>query len=260
MMARAAWAVLTLASFVAIAADAHPAFAREANVTTGHVAVFDPSWASECVEEIYSSVEVNCRLSFAESDFCRLREQPMRGPQFVEWRLGRKICRRGCLGSSTIRQYLLEREIGKNESRDVRQSIGWRLATVEGDDLTFRYFPSAESCQSSFDGEDIGAELSFGGFGQVLQLALARLPQFIGRFHQPVGGLIEFASIEDKKPGKNSEQPISWFVKNILIPGLFLASFFVVMIGSDRSLRFARWAIPILGFGWLAVIIWFGML
>jgi len=47
----------------------------------------------------------------------------------------------------------------------------------------------------------------------------------------------------------------SWF-----IPAFFLISFLITGVGSNLSFRFGYWAIPIFGFGWLAIIVWFGIL
>ena len=44
------------------------------------------------------------------------------------------------------------------------------------------------------------------------------------------------------------------------IPIIFFISALVVFIGTERSDKFALWAIPTFGYGWLALVVWFGML
>jgi hypothetical protein len=73
---------------------------------------------------------------------------------------------------------------------------------------------------------------------------------FGGGIHQTNGRLIESPRIENEEPGEDSEQPISWLVKKLLVPGAFLLSFFGVLIGSDRSPEFApRNMVPRLNHG-----------
>jgi hypothetical protein len=61
------------------------------------------------------------------------------------------------------------------------------------------------------------------------------------------------------RQGSNKGTPLA-VTPLMLVPGAFMLSFFGVLIGSDRSPEFARWAMPIFGFGWLMMVVWLGML
>ena len=47
-------------------------------------------------------------------------------------------------------------------------------------------------------------------------------------------------------------------VQKLFIPALFLLSFFAVMILDKINTRIGAWAVLIFGYGWLALIVWFG--
>ena len=61
-----------------------------------------------------------------------------------------------------------------------------------------------------------------------------------------------------QQPGKKGQHAVEQNQKWIG-PTLFILSFFVTLFGSSLNYRFGSWAIPILGFGWLILII-FGIL
>lgn len=51
-----------------------------------------------------------------------------------------------------------------------------------------------------------------------------------------------------------------WRFQKALIPALFLLSFFAVMILDKINTRIGAWAVLTFGFGWLAIVVWFGIL
>ena len=86
------------------------------------------------------------------------------------------------------------------------------------------------------------------------------LPLFFGRNFKALSsaeevgrGLIKALRIERQKASDNYEQPIRKLTE-CKVCLAYLLSFFLVMFGSDRSDRFASWAIPVFA------IVWFGML
>ncbi len=98
------------------------------------------------------------------------------------------------------------------------------------------------------------------GARQISSLLISYSTQFGGFPEQASCCAIKEPCEEDQKPVEDDKQSISRLIKKALNPATFLFSFFAVSIICMRRSKFGAAAIFILGYGWLAAIIWFGML
>jgi hypothetical protein len=90
---------------------------------------------------------------------------------------------------------------------------------------------------------------------------------FAGGFSQTGGFLKQAGSRSVEPPSEKSQEsvekdqkPIGGVFRENLVPLIFLLSFIITLVGADVSDLFAYWAIPAFGFGWLAVVVYFGLL
>lgn len=122
----------------------------------------------------------------------------------------------------------------------------------------FIQFDFSDVDAGQFDADSgLGAELGgpsgvFGSFSRSL-----------GDYNRSLQIPSLFGSIVEKPGSKNGQDSIEQDqepIGNVVIPMAFLASFFCAIAAARRGGKLAAWIVGAFGFGWLALIVYFGLL
>jgi hypothetical protein len=135
---------------------------------------------------------------------------------------------------------------------EAQPSVSFRCPSQVAGYFDFTGDPWPVGCNERVVGHGSGL---FGGSGRVCcggDLALAGLPESVGRSDEPMGDV-------DQKKGERGNKPVGSVLQKSIVPVLFALSA-VLLFATANSRRFAGPMVLFVGGGWTLAIIWRGLL
>jgi len=185
--ARAAWAAVILSSLVAFPGDGAIASWADQFAATNQITKRGLSMVVEGVDVPYPSEDINCLRSKANLIKLFIGKRGLNlNPDMIfgagsesagatnKWRIGGQC------------QFMLKRSLGRQHYSSFRAHIISRCLPIIPD-FDCKSMPVVEISANDFDDIHIGAQLPFGSFIQMGELALAGIPEPIGSAPQGEG-------------------------------------------------------------------------